>query len=124
VTVTKGEVAVEPGLALDCEGNELVITAPQSIVAPAASCGWRAAYVNLRYVEESTDQITGRSGEFSTISEGFELTLAKENSNRGHRHLRSRLLACGQPHALTIAKLRRSAHGWRVDRGYRQPSIK
>ena len=123
VTVTKGEVIVETGQALDCEGNELVITTPQSIVAPASTCEWRAAYVNVRYVEESTGQITGRS-EFSTITESFELTLAPENYNRGHRHLRARWLACGQPHALTIAKLRRSAHGWRVDRGYRPPSIK
>lgn len=124
VTVTKGQVIVESGLALDCEGNELVIGTPQSIVSPASSCEWRAAYANLRYVEENTDQTTGHSEEFSTITESFELTLAPENSNKGHRHLRARWLTCGQPHAVTIAKLKRHAQGWRVDRGYRPPFIK
>jgi hypothetical protein len=124
VTARSGEIFVEPGLALDCEGNELVIGTPQSIVSPASSCEWRAAYVNLRYVEKSTDQTIGRSEEFSTITEGFELTLAQENCNRGHRHLRARWLACGQPHAVTIAKLKRNAQSWRVERGYRPPRIK
>jgi hypothetical protein len=124
VAVTKGQVIVEPGLAVDCEGNELVIGTPQSIASPAPGCEWRAVYLNVRYVEVGTDPIPGHAEEFSTITESFELTLAPENSNRGHRHLRARWLACGQPHALTIAKLKRHAQGWRVERGYRPPSIK
>jgi hypothetical protein len=124
VRVNKGQVVVELGLALDCEGNELVIETAQSII-PSKTDDWPAAYLNLRFVEHDTDPVPGGGAEeFSTITESFELAFAQENCNRGHRHLRARWLACGEPHALTIAKLRRSSNGWRVDRGYRAPAIK
>jgi hypothetical protein len=123
VAVTKGQVIVEPGLALDCEGNELVIPTAQAIVPPATTGECLTAFVSVRFVEDdvSAGEAKGRT---AIVTEGFELTIAPENFNRGHRHLRARWLACGQPHALTIAKLKRSAHGWRVERGYRPPSIK
>ena len=124
VTGGPAQISVSPGLALDCEGNEVVIGVVQSIVPPGSSCEWRAAYVNVRYVEESTDRITASAEEFSTLTESFELTLTPENANRGHRHLRARWLTCGQPHALTIAKLKRHGQAWRVDRGYRPATVK
>ena len=139
VKIDSGQIVIEPGLALDCEGNEIVIETPQSIAnpllvsssdepssaAPSSSAfskalsssasepvvDWRTAYLNVRFVEE-----------FGT--ESFVLEVALENCNRGHRHLRARWLACGQTHALTIAKLRRRSHGWTVDRGYRPPTVK
>ena len=128
VTVEAGKIVVESGLALDCEGNELVIDARQSIVAPAG-CESGATYLRVRFVETGADFVSGGEGEGdgeqpATIVESFELSFATENSNRSHRHLRARWLACGQPHALTLAKLRRGAHGWRVDRAYRPPKIK
>jgi hypothetical protein len=127
VTVHSGQIIVESGLALDCEGNELVVGTTQFIVPPATTGDWHTAYVNVRFVEESNTPVpTTEAEEASTanVTEGFELAVAPENCNRGHRHLRARWLACGQPHALTIAKLRHSAHGWRVDRGYRAPTTK
>ena len=132
VIVDAGQIVVEPGLALDCEGNELVITAAQSIVAPLKSDNWTSAYVNVSYAEENTDPVpavpepltSDNLAQPSTITEGFAIVVAQENCNRGHRHLRARWLACGKPHALTIAKLKHSAQGWRVERGYRPPFIK
>ena len=133
VTLKEGLIIVDPGLALDCEGNELVITAAQSIVAPLKS-DWTSAYLNVSYSEEKTDPVplvtdeplasTDNLAEASTITEGFAIVVAQENCNRGHRHLRARWLACGKPHALTIAKLRHTSHGWRVERGYRPARIK
>ena len=124
VSVDAGQIVVEPGLALDCEGNEIVIAALQTVAPPVAAghTSYVNRYLNLRYAEANADAIPG--GETSTIIETFELTFGPENCNRGHRHLRARWLACGQPHALTIAKLKRSAHGWRVERGYRPPVVK
>ena len=119
VTVNSGQIVVAPGLALDCEGNELAIEATQAIV-PAPTVAWQTAYLNLRYVEECSDLASTTAN----VTEGFELTVGPENCNRGHRHLRARWLACGQPHPLTLAKLRQSSHGWRIDRAYRAPRIK
>src|SRR6185295_19225817 len=104
--------------ALDCEGNELVISSAQSLPVAAIESS-SSAFVSLRYVEEETDFALA-----ATITESVALEIAHENYNRGHRHLRARWLACGEPHPLTIAKLRNSSQGWRVERGYRPPTIK
>jgi hypothetical protein len=123
VVVHSGEIVVEPGLALDCEGNEVMIGNAQSIVPPLLKD--HTAYVNIRYAEEAADPVPTPSGnEMSTLIESFKLDIAQQNCNRGHRHLRARWLACGKRHALTIAKLKHSSRGWRVDRGYRAPTIK
>lgn len=134
VTTHAGQITVAPGMALDCAGNELMIATAQIM---AASCGTEdshTAYVNVRFIEQNgncvpaaPDEASTASAlgmEASTIIETFELAIAPENFNRGHRHLRARWLACGQAHPLTIAKLRRGQRGWRVDRGYRPPAIK
>jgi hypothetical protein len=136
VIVEAGQIIVEPGLALDCQGNELVIVT--AVVVSPVFCDWPSAYVQVGFAEEYTDPVPAAGlaeptqseacqldmKEASTITEGGELFVAQENSNRCHRHLRARWLACGQPHALTIAKLKHSAQGWRVERGYRAPTIK
>jgi hypothetical protein len=124
VIVDAGQVNVEPGLALDCEGNELVVST--AFVVSPVTCEWPSAYLQVGFAEEYTDLIPVdlKRKEASTITEGNKLFCAQENSNRGHRHLRARWLACGQAHPLTIAKLKRTLHGWRVERGYRPPTVK
>ena len=136
VIVAAGQIVVEPGLALDCEGNELVVG--NAVVLSPITCDWGSAYLQVAFAEVYSDPVP-RNGialttpaesceldivEASTITEGCELMVAEENSNRGHRHLRARWLACGQIHPLTIAKLKRNAQGWRVERGYRPPAVK
>ena len=115
VTKAGGEVLVEPGFALDCEGNEMALGEARTISAVSMSAGCRVAYVNIRYSERPSEK---------TIVESIEICLAEQNCNRGHRHLRARWLACGEAHPLTIAKLRNNSQGWFVDRGYRPPLIK
>ncbi|MBC8028645.1 MAG: hypothetical protein H7Z16_00915 [Pyrinomonadaceae bacterium] len=130
VTVVAGKVVVDPGIALDCEGNEIVICIRQLLSPLSATADSRVAYVNLRFLEENADaNPVGETPESSatqvaTIRESFEICFGQENRTRGHRHLRARWLACGEAHPLTIAKLRYSAQGWRVDRRYRPPVIK
>ena len=136
VIVEAGEIIVEPGVALDCQGNELLVGT--AVIASPVACGWPSTYLQIGFAEEHTDFIPAAGladptlaeafqideKEASTITETFELQVARENSNRGYRHLRARWLACGQRHPLTIAKLKHSAQGWRVERGYRAPTIK
>jgi len=119
VTVKRGAIIVTPGLALDCEGNELVVSSAQTLPVPAVIENLSSAFVSLRYAEAETDLASA-----ATITESVALEIAHENYNRGHRHLRARWLACEQAHPLTIAKLKHSSQGWRVERGYRPPTIK
>ena len=114
VTERSGRIIVQPGLALDCDGNEVLVDTVQTIDV-GKLCDWQTAYLSVSFVEIKTAE---------TITESFQFDLVQENANQGHRHVRARWLACGQGHALTIAKLRKSAHGWRIDRGYRPPRLK
>jgi len=125
VSSGSGKIVVQPGLALDCEGNEVVVEAPQSIDF-AGLVDVRTGYVGLKYLERCVDPIPVDKGreEHANIQAGFALAVAKENCNRGHRHARGRWLPCGKAHELTIAKLKFTAHGWRVDRRYRPPLVK
>jgi hypothetical protein len=123
VNARAGQIKIAPGVALDCEGNELIVNCEQSIAVPAAKeNGNSISYLQLRFVENVAGSSAG--GEAQTIVEAVEFSLSDENLNRGHRHVRARWLACGQCHALTIAKLKCSAGHWRVERGYRPPSVK
>jgi hypothetical protein len=121
VTVESGKVVVTAGLALDCEGNELVIGTNEILSAPPAS--WQTAYVNLHFVEQELNK-DATTKEATIIREAVALEFAAQNFNSRHRHARGRWLACGSRHPLTIARLRRSAGGWRVDRRYRPPAVK
>jgi hypothetical protein len=116
VIVAGAKVVIDPGLALDCAGNEIAIGTPQLLSALPSKADSPVTFVNIRYAEVE-------SGEAKTI-ESFEICFAQENFSRGHRHLRARWLACGECHPVTIAKLRYSSQGWRVDRRYRPPVIK
>jgi hypothetical protein len=137
VSAQSGQIVVEPGLALDCEGNELVVVATVIVSPPTGDA--HSSYVQVSFAEtftdpvpavaepQSADSCTNNESDLNhsaTITEGCEILLAPENSNRGHRHLRGRWLACAQPHALTSAKLKQSGQGWHVERGYRPPRIK
>lgn len=125
VTTHAGKISVDPGLALDCQGNEIVVGTVTLVSPPTISEDWRTAYVNIRYREESVNPVsTDGVAQPATIRDAFEISVERENCNRSHRHARARWLACGKPHALTIAKLKHSSRGWRVDRGYRPPAVK
>jgi len=121
VTVQSGKVVVAAGLALDCEGNELVVATDESLAGPPAS--WQTAYVNLHYAEQELNEGAAAS-EATIIRESTVLQCSQQNFNSKHRHLRGRWLACGTSHPLTIARLRPRAGGWRVDRRYRPPAVK
>jgi hypothetical protein len=120
VSVDSGKLVVSAGLALDCEGNELVLANKETLADPSASC--HTAYVNLRLVEQELQQ--DAANEATIIREAAVLNFSEQNFNYKHRHLRGRWLCCGNCHPLTIARLRRSAGGWRVDRRYRPPAVK
>ena len=125
VDLSSGKIAVDPGLALDCEGNEIVLPVKQ--VLAVALIPDTARYLNIGF-EEKMDFVPGPGGEEqqqpAIINDSFALAFSAQNYNSNHRHSHGRWLVCGNLHPLTIAKLLRTSSGWHIDRRYRQPRVK
>jgi hypothetical protein len=120
VKLEAGKVVITAGLALDCEGNELLLATNETLPAPPASL--QTTYVNLHFVEQELNDTA--TNEATIIRESVAARFAVQNFNSRHRHQRGRWLACGNCHPLTIARLQRRAGSWRVDRRYRPPAVK
>jgi hypothetical protein len=116
VAIENGELHLSPGMALDCEGNEIVVDAQQTIALPPGRTG--AQYLTLRYAETATDfsPTTNGESEAKYIEEAF--ALAYETGDPYAKHaLRGKLRgACGVAHAVALAKLVFRAGRWRIDR--------
>ena len=127
VSSKNGSIQISAGIALDCQGNEIIIEEDVSLDPPTAACSKTTVFVGVRYHERQTDKTTVTMGgdlEYSFTEEGFNAVLEEENSNRGHRHSGGRWTTCGLQHTVTIGRLRKSKTGWVVDRRYRPPSAK
>jgi hypothetical protein len=121
-------VVISPGLAIDCQGNEIVVPEPLKESFPGLDLG-STIFLNISYVEKETDLVPNSlpdspESENSTIEEGATVVFEKGNANQGHRHLKGRWRSCGEPHGLTIARLRCSSGQWRIDRRLHVPQIK
>lgn len=128
--VSKGRstVVISTGLAIDCQGNEIVVPEPLEESFPNPDLG-NTLFLSISYVEKGTDPVPGplpdcSEMENSRIEEGVAAVFGKENVNQGHRHFKGRWRACGKSHGLAIAKLRFSSGQWRIDRRLRAPLIK
>jgi hypothetical protein len=118
-------IKVGPGLALDCFGNEIIL---------CETFEWRDSaetetkYVCIQYLELETDPVPGievgdKPPEFSRIEEQSLLTLATSNPAHHHRRRKTRWPACGLAHPIPLARLKRAAGFWRVERRYHRPTV-
>jgi len=114
VTVDQGTtVAVSPGVALDCAGNELVLSTAEQISLLGLS---GRSYVTIEYLEVQVGQSPSLQGEteFSREREAVRLGLASVNPGLGHSHMGPGSAGCGQSHALCLATIRQIGAQWRV----------
>jgi hypothetical protein len=121
-------VVIAPGLAIDCQGNEIVVPEPLEQSFPSPELG-STIFLSISYFEKQTDPIPSLLSdcsemENSRIEESAVAVFDKGNANQGHRHFKGRWRACGESHGLTIAKLRCSSGQWRIDRRLHTPLIK
>jgi hypothetical protein len=121
VSTSGSNVQVSPGLALDCEGNEVVVHS--EMVTAVGQQTSTTIFVAVEYWEECVNP-SPISGDFNEIEESASVHVLTKNSNECHRHNRGRWLSCGTRHPVTIARLRKQSGRWRVDRRYRVPVIK
>jgi hypothetical protein len=122
-----GGLTIDPGLAIDCAGNEIVVPSQQELSIPG---GLEAGHVALVYVETPTSPTPALdpSGDpeapatFTRIREGFRLELSPANPCSGHGRSGPGTAGCGLPHGICIARFRkRKRRGWSIEaRGRRR----
>lgn len=118
-------IEIEPGVALDCLGNEIVVGELVSVNLAADLPASSNLYVCLKYAEKDCHRGTLQNGqEAPMIEQTFEVVLLKENPQRNHRRENSRWQSCGKLHEFALARLRRMSGGWSIDRRYRAPRVK
>jgi hypothetical protein len=115
------EVVVQPGLAIDCAGNEIYVDAPVKMTIPQAG---RVQFVVLQYQEAKAFPVPAISAEtdtpeeemaFSRIVEGFQLNIFDHDPTTRHGCKRPGMPGCGGLHPICIARLRKGPKRWRIE---------
>lgn len=119
----RDRLLITAGLALDCEGNEIVVTETQSHPLPQLTSA-TSVFLIIQYREAATDTDPDKSSAPALIEEGFSLAIENGNPNQNHRHQRGRWQSCGKPHGLVLARLRKMSGQWRLDPRLRRPVVK
>ncbi|MFT3957089.1 MAG: hypothetical protein QM722_22740 [Piscinibacter sp.] len=121
VSVDGQELVVSPGLAFDCQGNELVLAAEHR--QPLGATAGRHV-VAIRYAEKPVGSVPLPDG--STEPTHIEETVAFEflpvRPACSCTTPAERLQGCSQPHAVCLATIRLQGTRWRVSssRGHRR----
>jgi hypothetical protein len=113
VRVNQGAIVVAPGLALDCAGNELVLSTEERVSLSGLT---GRQYVTIRYVEVPSAEVPSPSGqlEASRIKEAVAVQVSLTNPQAGHGALPAGGPGCGQSHGLCLAYISRRGSRWRV----------
>lgn len=119
-------IRIEPGLALDCLGNEIVVDEVVSLELPSDLPGSSNIYVCVKYSEKGCHGLVVDQNveSASMVEESFEWALLPANPQRNHLRKNSRWLTCGRFHEFAIARIRRNSSGWGLDRRFRAPLVK
>lgn len=125
----RDKLIITAGLALDCEGNEIVVAEPIELGLPEGLDGGTTIFLSVRYCENEikpahTDRMPNGPCEDNLIEESFATAFENQNSNQRHRHVKGRWQACGKPHGLVLARLRCSSGQWKLDRRLHRPFVK
>ena len=125
ISLSRNEIVVSPGLALDCLGDEIEVDRPTSVPLPA---GGKASYLTVAFTERAVDPQPALfdppaadevSVEYRRLEEGAVLALAPVDPARGHAPPARRADACGRAHPIAIARLVRIRSRWRLDPRFR-----
>jgi hypothetical protein len=106
-------IVVQPGFAIDCAGNELIVES-ESQISLAGLSGRQ--HVVVRYVEVSEAAVvsTNELPDFSRISESSLIELSQLNPAAGHRAMGCATPGCGNAHAVCIAVFSQKGPHWRL----------
>lgn len=106
-------ITVEPGLAIDCAGNELVLPEPAHVQLEGIL---GKQFVTIGYCELLVSLQPAPSGgtEFSRVREAAKVELQDSNPSLGHRGKGLGTPGCGLQHPLCLATLSQQGSRWRL----------
>jgi hypothetical protein len=123
VSVEQGAtVVVQPGFAIDCAGNELIVEA-ETRLSLAGLAGRQHVVVRYEEVAEGTPVPTLGSPEAPLVRESSQIGFSPANPALGHRAMGCGTPGCGQAHAVGIAVLTQKGGRWRLASS-RRPNIR
>jgi hypothetical protein len=120
-TQSSTEIVVEPGLALDCYGNEIHVCTPVRRSVPRLP---DVQFVIINYSEAKTSPMVRLSdpaipdiGEQmqSRIREGFQIDVVSADPTSIHRDKETGGPGSECLHRICIARLKRSGKSWKVE---------
>jgi hypothetical protein len=128
ISVTGAQLLIAPGLALDCQGNEVVLPVSATLYLPTSPPEPAIQYVLIAPSEEPADSVPSlgepRHSQSplvdSRVRESCLLTLAPDDPAPGHVRRKGRCPACGLAHGVPLGLLRWTRRRWRLDSRYRR----
>ncbi len=110
VKLRRNSVYIDPGMALDCCGNQIVVCEPVKIDLPSRK---RNFYLTISYKEEKWGRIPiapsdrySEGYEASRVLETFKLGWTARNPMTGHKRHNGAWVTCGKTHPVPIAKFK------------------
>jgi hypothetical protein len=125
-TANSSEIVIEPGMAIDCAGNEIHVFARLRHKIPR---NLRMHFVVLEYAETAISPVpnvlealgVSEQLSFARIREGFRVDVVDLDPASGHRGKGPGTPGCGCLHPICIARIKKGIHGWKVEqRGRRR----
>lgn len=108
VKLRRNTVYLDPGMALDCQGNEIVLSKPAKISLPERE---RRFFLTIIYSEIKTnpvrlfpDDYDSSNEKFRRIKESFKLDWSARDPLSGHKWHNGAWVTCGGFHPIAIAK--------------------
>jgi hypothetical protein len=120
VSVQDATIFVEPGVAIDCAGNEIHLCSGVRCTLPGDA---RRLYVTVEFLETPVGlvPIPGEPANadadplaYTRIREGCQVDLARKDPHSRHAGMGPGTPGCGSQHPITIARLLKAAKGWKV----------
>lgn len=108
VNLRRNTVYIDPGMALDCNGNEIVLSEPVKIPLPSRK---KRFFLTISYSEIEKVPVPvfssgsdSNAAEPSRIQESFKLDWTARYPLVGHDWHNGAWVACGRSHPVAIAK--------------------
>ena len=122
VLLHRGTVRIQPGLALDCQGNEILV--PEAVDLPLPETE-TSQYIVIQYTEKLCKFVSapapfGTGDNDNTqptrILETYIINYRTDNPCKNHNRSGSICRLCKKPHAIPIAKIIFKRARWSVKR--------